>query len=1310
MHNLIPHFIQNQVQQQQDRGSFTAVTLFLDISGFTAMTQALMAHGKEGAEIISDSINRVFEPLIDAVHAHEGFVVGFAGDAFTAVFPGMDQSTALAACNVTQIIKKVFAQHRTQQTALGDFDLAVKQGLSAGRVEWGILGPAAHKAYFFRGPGIDNCAAAEHQARPGDIILDHHLMTLLPADTFVYETIAPVYVRLLSLQTAHISKASLVPAAPHLEPEIAGLFYDRQLLNLAQPGEFRDIVTLFISFQDIPEWERLNQFVTRLIHTADQYQGYFNRIDYGDKGGTVLIFFGAPTAHENDKTRALDFILALRQELAPTPDLKWRTGVTYGRGRAGFVGTALRDEYTVLGSAVNLAARLMMQANWGETYVSETLARLPSFTFAPLGEIGYKGFQTPVPTFRLRQKRSALEKVFTEAMVGRQAELAQLLTAVQPVFAGRFAGVSSIYGEPGIGKSRLSFALREALADDVTWFSGQTDQILHSPFNPFAYFLKQYFNQSPEATAVENKAAFAQRLDRLIAELARVDDRVFLIEELLRTQSFLGALVGLFWPDSLYEALDARGRYENTLFAVKTLLQAESRLRPVVFELEDASWLDEASHQLLTTLTRQMDDFPLFIVVTSRYADDGSRPTFNLAAGIPALTLDLNQLAAAALVTLAEEVLGGPVAGTLMDLLQEKTQANPFFAQQVLLYFQENDLLEPDAAAAWTLKSTTFELPAGISAILIARIDRLTQEIKEAVKVASVLGREFEVRLLAKMLRDDMEIRPLVQKVEEEQIWAPLRELHYIFKHSLMRDAAYEVQLKARRRQLHQLAAEAYLELYAADLAPHYAELAYHFGLAQDAARERHFARLAGEQAAAQYTNDEALRYFSRALELTSQNEPEALFELYLLREAVYDHVGNRPAQAEDLQKLAGLADKLGQPRQRAKLALRQANYNLVTSEYPAAAAAAAQAVTLAQAAGALEAETKGHILWGKTAWQQGDFDEAKTHLQHAVSLARQRQDRPNEAESHLNLGAVYRYQGDYAQAQAHYRTALDTYRELEDRQNEAGCLSSIGAIHGELGDYVAARRYSEQALAICQEIGFRRGETILNANLGVDYYDLGDYATAQAFLEKALRISREVDNRWVEALSLDTLGLVQQALGQPAKAQASYAAALTIQREIGDRNSIAYTLTHLGHTLAGLERHETAVAAYKEALALRRELGQEPLAIDVLAGLAWLAWQAGELAEAQIQVQEILNWLAENGVSGVEYPVQVHLICYQILEAIAPQDVEAGTRAQQALSAGHTLLQERAGSIQDPALRQKFLQSVPFHRALISAYRAQKP
>jgi len=782
VYHLVPHFIHDKHRANEFTGELMAATMFLDISGFTPMTQTLMQHGKAGAETLSDILNLVFQPVITAVYERGGYISGFAGDAFTAIFPQQEDSHehAMAMCLASQTIKETFAIHGLQQTPFGDFPLVVKMGLSHGYVEWGIIGDEKHRTYFFRGMGIDGCAGAEHHCRKGDIVLDHSLQMLLPSNAIMVSPINDHYDKLNAFNLDVTMPKYPIPS-PYSTLPVS--FFHERLLKAKYQGEFKNVASVFISFKGVTNLEELNVFTTQVINSVDRFGGYFNRLDFGDKGGNILISFGAPIAYENTVERTLNFTSELQESLADSadlPNLSWRAGITCGSMYAGIVGIPLRCEYTTLGNSVNFSARLMMKAGWGQVLVAEDITDQSTFKFEHVGDFPYKGFSKPIPTYMFSGKKSVEEKVFDKVMIGRQQELKRLIEAAQPIFEGKFAGVAYIYGEPGIGKSHLSFELSKALAErgEVRWFVGQVDQILQRAFNPFSYFMKRYFNQVPGDSHEKNKATFKKGFNQLIDKLQILDKTSIvaphLLSELKRIDSILGSLVGLRWDGSLYEMLDASTRHQNVLFAIKTLLLAESHVSPIVFELEDLHWLDESSHEALTILSRNISGYPIFIVVTSRYADDGSKPTLTLSDETPMETIDLNVLSESDLRLLAEVTLGNKIYDDLHQILLKRTQGNPFYAQQMLYYFQENGLIENkyiQGRKFLTVKETAIrELPSSINAILIARIDRLPQPVKDVVKAASVLGREFEDRIIAHMLQSDVTLE--VKVGIQEQIWS----------------------------------------------------------------------------------------------------------------------------------------------------------------------------------------------------------------------------------------------------------------------------------------------------------------------------------------------------------------------------------------------------------------------------------------------------------------------------------------------------------------------------------------------------------
>src|SRR6056297_284818 len=368
MKRVLPQFICEKNRQGIFCGKFRASALFLDISGFTAMTERLMSHGKEGAEVLSLIINDVFEPVINTVYASDGFISTFAGDAFSALFPGEDVHKVLA-CGAT--IRERFQTIGRQHTKFGVFDLFAKQGISRGSVEWEITGTAKNKTYYFRGDAIDNSATCEHHCQQMDIVLDETLIKQIEPDTLKTEPLNDKYHQLIHLVKTESTAEKELPEETSINEETLAKFVPETIINFHQQGEFREIVSLFISFQEPQNPQSLKELIRQTLTIVNQQGVYFNKMDFGDKGGVILALFGAPLSYENNLIRALNAITQLQRQFKDTI----RAGITMGIAYCGLVGSKRRCEYTALGDIVNQSARMMMQAPWGEVWINETISK-----------------------------------------------------------------------------------------------------------------------------------------------------------------------------------------------------------------------------------------------------------------------------------------------------------------------------------------------------------------------------------------------------------------------------------------------------------------------------------------------------------------------------------------------------------------------------------------------------------------------------------------------------------------------------------------------------------------------------------------------------------------------------------------------------------------------------------------------------------------------------------------------------------------------------------------------------------------------
>ncbi|MEW5867764.1 MAG: tetratricopeptide repeat protein [Chloroflexota bacterium] len=1300
----MPSFILENYAAGLTSGSLQAVSIFVDISGFSSMTDVLMGYGQHGAEVLAEVMRAAFAPLIQAVYEQGGFIVTHAGDSFTGIFPwgGDPDQAAWRALAAAQNIQQHVAAQPCYKTPYGEFPISVKTSLASGGTAWGILTSANQRRamYYFEGSAIDNSAAAEHHARPGQILLDSTFYTQVQAGVGV----EPVdqYYRVVSLPDQ--SPAPLPVALPELDLELAKRFIPKNLFTQRMPGEFRQVVYLFISLTAVCAGGQLERFAQTVFDLQDQYGG-LPKLIFGDKGAHMLLIWGAPVAFENDVERALSFILELQARTA----IPVNGGITYRIAHAGFIGSDLSEEYAAYGRGVNLAARFMTSAPRGEIWLDEYIARKAEerYSVEYNGEQKFKGFAQPQKVYVLFERKEASEIAYEGELVGRQAELQQLGDFVRPIFGGQYAGIIVVWGEPGMGKSRLVHEFLKNVSSEaqdrtqkLQVFLAQSDAILREPLNPFRYWLKHYFGVLDTAAEVRNKRSFDRKLDGLIAQIT--DQR--LAGELDRTRSFLGALVGLTWPNSLYEQFDAQARYENTLIGLTTLLQAESLQGPMIFFLEDAHLLDDDSKAYLPRLVRTLKaeeqaQYPIAFLITARF--EGAALPLE---GFEFQRIDLAQLNRSALAAFVQSYLGKSPTDALLELLETRAEGNPLFAEQVLRYLQEENLLKYQGDA-WDVAAIQHSLlPTDVNAFLVARLDRLLQAVKEVVLTAAVLGREFEVRLLSRMLRDDEALPYKIAQAERESIWAALSEIRYIFRHAMLRDAAYQMQVRTRQRALHALAVEALESLYAIDLGSRYGELAYHAEQASLIEKACLYLHKAGDAAREAYQNNQAVDYYTRALALTPESDPEGRFELLFKRENVYEILSKMEERQEDLNALHALSRQLADEGKLAVVLSRQSDHAHDQGDFTSAAELGQQCVDLALSIGKWETAIQAYNRLALAELRQNAFEAASRHVEQGLELS----DQHAEFEKSWLLttrGLIAFEQRDISLAQRTFEQCLSLAQRSGERRAQARSLNNLGMIAGYQSNYQAAQKYYEQALALARETGVRAGEGLVLGNLGWIAGNMGEYQQARSYAEQNLRIAREVGNLYDEAYALINLSSYTGALGDHGMALHYAQQGLELCRRMGETSGEAWAQTYLGHNQFALGRLDAAAGAYQAALEIRRKLGQPVLATEPLAGLARTALANGDQglrSAACNYVEEVLDYLGRGGsLAGTDEPLRVYYSCYLVLA------YSGDGRAASVLETAYQALQARTVALQDAVSQKAFIENVEINRLILAAWNA---
>lgn len=984
MNPLVPDFVLHKQSQDQTSGEIEAAALFVDIAGFTAVTTRLQQHGREGAEALAHTLRFYFDPLIKAVHEAGGFITGFAGDACTALFEDTRlRNAAEFALDAANRMQRFVAENPVHETRFGSFGFSLRVGLSWGKVLWEIVPMTDDRSYFyFHGPAVEGCAAVEHHAESGQVLLDAAFRRRVPRAEATH-VIGDVFREIRSSAPSQLLGAQWLPAGPE-----AARFLAPGIMSIPALGEFRDVVSVFALFHDAADLPAL----VRLLHElAERYGGTFGGLDFGDKGTNVLIHFGALVAHENDTERALDFALELRRT-CPAP-IRLCAGVTRDIRYVGFNGGTRRHEFACLGRATNLAARLMMKADPGEILCDPKVAAdaNAAYLLKSKGHLTLKGFDEPVEAFSVGRKRQqTIQKKFTaKELVGRDAELAAIEAAVAPIFAAppRAAGIIHIDGDAGLGKSYLVETFRRTLehraGPRLLWIEAPCDQTLQRSFNAFETALREYFHQSAAAEKEENHVRFDDALDRLLERLP--ESAAALRRELDQARSLFAALAGIRREGSLYERLNPKDRFSRSLAAITSWIRAESLLGPVVIHLEDAQWADVDTQRSVQAIGRlSAEGAPIAVLVSSRYRDDGIAFRIDLDPRVRRAEIALGSLSPEQIGQVADNAAGRRVPDIFRALLLEHAGGNPFYTEEIVSYWADSTVQRELGDTTISSPSVAL-LPSDVNTILIARLDRLPPPLKSVVLAAAVLGREFDVRILAQMLDVRAELVERMRAAEVQRIWTSTDGVLYRFRNTLLRNAAYEIQARARLQRLHFRAAEAIEGLHKEDLESYFAVLARHYRRADAPDRARHYFLRAARQAAGRWAHAEAKRMYRGYLKLVASPTPESIVARYEFARDVLE-LGSEIARARDEH---------------------------------------GQVIAEARQLGDKSSEALGWLGLGRIRWATGDLDEAEGCLAQALAISHSTRNRWTESRVLAHLALVHRGRGHIADSLAAFEDAL---------------------------------------------------------------------------------------------------------------------------------------------------------------------------------------------------------------------------------------------------------------------------------------------
>jgi class 3 adenylate cyclase/tetratricopeptide (TPR) repeat protein len=1160
-----------------------------------------------------------------------------------------------------------------------------------------------------------------------------------------------------------VASASLAGLdATRLRPWVLPAVYARHQAGLGDfMAELRPVVALFLHFGGI-EFEydadaarKLDSFVRHVQASVQRYGGTLLQLTIGDKGSYLYAAFGAPAAHDDDAERAIACALKLRATQAQHLFIATqRIGITRGQMYTGVYGGAVRRTYGALGDKTNLAARLMTMAPAGEIFCDSEVYRSArhGWVFEELPPLRVKGKVALVPIYRPTgaRARGGAAAPSADALIGRRAEAARLAASLDAAMRGE-SGLLLIDGEAGIGKSRLVAELRRRAHErGLTELLGAGQSIeQQAPYRAWRDVFSTYFGL-PDDYAERRPStalALAERQDRVVAHVAAA------APALIGRLPLLDDLLSLELPDSdLTRALDPAMRSESLDGMLVELLHAWAAEQPLLLVLDDAQWLDSRSWALAVRVAQALiggdpatrTSKTLFVVLM-RPLDAGHPALAAVMAllGLPgARRLALGPLGRDDTVALAAARLGLPQAAlpqAVVELVQARADGNPLFAEQLVATLSDQGLIDVAAVAGapapgWIVRDdvrwAAETVPETLQGLLLARIDRLPPEEQLTLKVAAVVGPMFDYPPLHYARSRHAAIEGVALKNQLRGLaargltWleAPEPHLSYRFKHILAHEATYQTLLYAQRRELHRNVAAWYEQLAgegdgpagqpaAATLAPYLPLLAHHYRQAEDAERERHYAHLAGIQAAEQFANAEAVLFLSRALALTPAGAAADRYAVLLARERVYDMQGDREAQAADLATLAALAERLHDGVRQAEVALRRANYAEVTGDFGAAIAAAREAAALAAASGAAASEAAAYFREGRALILQGAYAEARVPLEQALARARSAGQPRVEADSLRNLGLAALNQSDYASAGAYGEQALALFHAIGDQRGTCATLANRGDAAYFQGDYAAARVAYEEVLRMRREIGDRLGECDALGNLGSIVREQGEWARARECYEQALALCRTIAYRWGEIGALHGLGNIAAYHGDYSPAQQYQEQALAQCRAIGDRLGETISLLHLAELADAQGDYVAAADGCQRALDILRAIGHRQHESWALALLGQVSHHQGDDALAERYGRQALAFAEEVGAhseQGRAWLVLGHALAGQGRQGDAAGAYGAALAVRRSLGEQHLANDVLAG-LAELALAQDDRVAAAEHAGAILAYLEEK-
>jgi class 3 adenylate cyclase/tetratricopeptide (TPR) repeat protein len=921
-------------------------------------------------------------------------------------------------------------------------------------------------------------------------------------------------------------------------------------------GERRQVTVIFADISGFTALsERLdaeevasfsNDCMKELVAAVYQYEGMVDKFI----GDCIMAVFGAPVALEDDAERALRAALAMRERVEGfnrvwidklKEPLALHIGINSGTVIAGNVGNDLRMSYTVMGDTVNVASRLEGVAQRGQIFVSQNTHRLTrgAFTFRALDPVRVKGKRESLTVYELLGAKSQPQQTrglegLVSPLMGRERECEALGNCLKDLKNGRSA-IAMIYGEAGVGKTRLLTEIRKGAAEGLLWLEGRcfaSNQTLS--YGPFLDLLRRHIGIADEQGADEQRIA----LRSYVAEKFPAAIDIYPV---------LAQLLALPLEPTELELLQRlEGEtFRTRLFAIiEQLLLSLANEQPVVVLIEDLHWADQSSIDLLNHLILLTTRGKVAIIGISRTRHE---PTTHWAKLGPVLDqfrqhlteVFLEPLTLESSRGLIAELLGGDyLPEKLAEEILGKAEGNPFFLEEVLRSLIESGALV-QSDTGWHVSSfgERIKVPDTLQGVLLSRLDRLPEDLKRLTQRAAVVGRIFLYRVLEQLARGDSALDTQLATLEASDLVrerARLPEVEYIFKHGLTQEVAYQTLLAPARKTLHNKVGEAMEQIFESRLDEFNSILAYHYFAAEAWQKALDYSVRSANAAFRVCAYPEARSHYRRALECLQhlEKDPDHLRQFVDITIKLVGASLQAESPEKNLARLLEaetIAQSLDDPVRLGLVQLWIGRAHYYGGKLREAIGYFQKVLAVAPMLGDPELMALPGAVIGRVLFMQGQFKKSQQLLDQAIPLLEKAQNHHEMLFAYIYRGGARTCLGDFAAGLSDLHGALEIARTSRDQNAEAMALTGLAMIQNVAGKYVESIASAHLALKVAEKTGDAMFRYSTNSFVAWGMTGLGSASEALKYWTAAHEAAKPLGGKlllgeWLAAIEAESL------------------------------------------------------------------------------------------------------------------------------------------------------------------------------------------